>query len=123
MYSSVVLPISVLHRLNDLRSKGCSPRQGGFHNDQPIHGRLERVRASEDAGAERRHRRAGAGRPANDTKALLKDIHVKWNKFSDQEVGALKSNDDLVDQLVSRYVLAKDVAQRDADALRAGRNI
>ena len=63
------------------------------------------------------------GSPANDKKALLQEIHVKWNKFSQQEVGALKSNDDLVNQLVSRYGLAKNVAQQDADTLRAGRNI
>jgi len=56
-------------------------------------------------------------------KALMKDIHVKWNKFSEQEVDALKSNEDLVDQLVTKYGLAKDAAQRDADTLRAGRNI
>jgi hypothetical protein len=60
---------------------------------------------------------------ADAKKALLKDIHVKWGKFSEQDVGSLKSNDDLVTQLVAKYGLAKDVAQRDADTLRAGRNI
>lgn len=55
--------------------------------------------------------------------ALLQEIHVKWDKFSEQEARDLKSNDDLVVQLVAKYGLAKDVAQHDADTLRAGRNI
>ncbi len=61
---------------------------------------------------------AGGGK-----QALLKDIHVKWNKFSEQEVGNFKNNDDLVTQLVARYGLTTDAAQHDADTLRAGRNI
>lgn len=54
---------------------------------------------------------------------LLQDIRVKWGKFSEQELDALKSNDDLVTQLVAKYGLAKDAAQRDADAMRKGRDI
>lgn len=54
---------------------------------------------------------------------LLKDIHVKWGKFSEQELKDLTGNDDLVTQLVAKYGLTKDVAQRDADAVRNGRNI
>ena len=60
---------------------------------------------------------------ANAKKALLQEIRVKWGKFSEQELDALKSNDDLVTQLVAKYGLAKDVAQRDADAMRKGRDI
>ncbi len=60
---------------------------------------------------------------ANARKLLQQDIHVKWNKFSEQEVGAIKSNDDLVVQLVAKYGLAKDAAQRDADALLKGRSL
>jgi hypothetical protein len=55
--------------------------------------------------------------------ALLKDIHVKWGKFTDQELGGLKNNDDLVTQVVAKYGLDKAQAQRDVDMLRAGRNI
>jgi hypothetical protein len=55
--------------------------------------------------------------------ALLKDIRVKWGKFTELELSGLKNNDDLVTQLVAKYGLAKDVAQRDVDTLRAGRNI
>ena len=60
---------------------------------------------------------------AHARKALLQEIRVKWGKFSEQELDALKSNDDLVTQLVAKYGLAKDVAQRDADAMRKGRDI
>jgi hypothetical protein len=66
---------------------------------------------------------AAPNQAANDKKLLLQDIRVKWGKFSDQELGDLKSNDDLVTQLVAKYGLGKDVAQRDADAMLKGRNI
>ena len=55
--------------------------------------------------------------------ALLKDIRMKWGKFTEQELGDLKSNGDLVSQIVDKYGLDKAQAQRDVDALRAGRNI
>lgn len=60
---------------------------------------------------------------ANARKLLQKDIHVKWGKFSEQEIGEIKSNDDLVTQLVARYGLAKDAAQRDAEAVLKGRSL
>jgi hypothetical protein len=53
--------------------------------------------------------------------ALSKDIRAKWDKFSEIEVGALKSEDDLVTQLVSKYSLDKTQAQTDAKALVNGR--
>lgn len=56
-------------------------------------------------------------------KVLLQDIRVKWGKFSEQELNDLTGNDDLVTQLVAKYGLTKEVAQRDADAVRNGRNI
>src|SRR3954465_7846009 len=55
--------------------------------------------------------------------ALLKDIRVKWGKFTELELSGLKSNDDLVGQVVAKYGLEKAQAQRDVDVLRAGRNI
>jgi hypothetical protein len=54
---------------------------------------------------------------------LLKDIRVKWDKFTDKELNGLKSNDDLVSHVVAKYGMDKAQAQRDVDALRAGRNI
>ena len=61
---------------------------------------------------------------AADTKQiLLKDIGAKWNKFSEQELGALKSKDDLVSQVVAKYSIDKAQAQRDVDAVMKGRQI
>ena len=59
-----------------------------------------------------------------DTKqALLKDIRVKWDKFTDQDLSGLKNNDDLVSHVMAKYGLDKAQAQRDVDQLRAGRSI
>ena len=59
-----------------------------------------------------------------DTKhILLKDISAKWGKFSEQELGALKSKDDLVTQIVAKYSIDKAQAQRDVDAVMKGRQI
>lgn len=54
---------------------------------------------------------------------LLKDIGAKWNKFSEQELGALKNKDDLVSQVVAKYSIDKAQAQRDVDAVMQGRQI
>ena len=52
---------------------------------------------------------------------LLTDIGGKWGKFSKQELSDLKSSDDLVAQVVAKYGLEKDAAQRDVDVLVKGR--
>ena len=54
---------------------------------------------------------------------LLKDIRMKWDKFTDQELTDLKSNDDLVSHVVSKYGIEQAEAQRNVDELRSGRNI
>jgi hypothetical protein len=53
--------------------------------------------------------------------ALSKEIHAKWGKFSETDVAAFKSSDELVTQVVSKYGLDKAIAQRDVDALVKGR--
>jgi hypothetical protein len=53
--------------------------------------------------------------------ALSKDIHAKWGKFSETDVAAFKTSDELVTQIVSKYGLDKAIAQRDVDALVKGR--
>jgi hypothetical protein len=63
------------------------------------------------------------GNSAETKQILLKDIGGKWGKFSEQELGALKNNDDLVSQVVSKYSLDKAQAQRDVDAVMKGRQI
>jgi hypothetical protein len=54
---------------------------------------------------------------------VLKEIGVKWGKFSEHDLSALKGNDDLVSQVVAKYGLEKAQAQRDVDALMKGRHI
>ena len=60
---------------------------------------------------------------AESKQILLKDIGAKWNKFSEQELGALKSRDELVTQVVAKYSLDKAQAQKDVDAVMKGRQI
>lgn len=64
-----------------------------------------------------------SGSPADTKQILLKDIGAKWNKFSEQELGALKNKDDLVTQVVAKYSIDKVQAQRDVDAVMKGRQI
>ena len=56
-------------------------------------------------------------------KAILKEIRAKWDKFSEQDLAALKGKDDLVTQIVAKYSIDKAHAQRDVDALLKGRQI
>ena len=66
---------------------------------------------------------ASAGNSADTKQILLKDIGAKWGKFSEQELGALKSKDDLVTQVVAKYSIDRAQAQRDVDAVMKGRQI
>jgi hypothetical protein len=60
---------------------------------------------------------------AETRKIVLKEIGAKWGKFSEHDLSALKSNDDLVNQVVAKYALEKAQAQRDVDTLMKGRHI
>lgn len=66
---------------------------------------------------------SSAANSAEAKQILLKDIGAKWGKFSEQELGGLKSKDDLVTQVVSKYSIDKAKAQRDVDAVMKGRQI
>ena len=66
---------------------------------------------------------ASTGTPADAKQILLKDIGSKWGKFSEEDLSALKSNDDLVAQLAAKYSLEKGQAQRAVDALLKGRQV
>jgi hypothetical protein len=66
---------------------------------------------------------AGTANTAENKQMLLKDIGAKWSKLSEQELGALKSKDDLIDQVVTKYSLDKAQVQRDVDAVMNGRQI
>ena len=61
---------------------------------------------------------------AGRTKQIVcNEIRLKWGKFSDQDLSALKDNNDLVRQLAAKYGLEKAQAQRNVDALMKGRRI
>lgn len=60
---------------------------------------------------------------AESKRIVLKEIGSTWNKFSEQELSALKDNNDLVTQVVAKYGLEKVQAQRDVDALMKGRHV
>jgi len=60
---------------------------------------------------------------ASTKQAICNEIRSKWGKFSDQDLSALKDNDDLVTQRAAKYGLDKAQAQRDVDALMKGRQI
>jgi hypothetical protein len=66
---------------------------------------------------------AKAATPAEARQIVLKEVGAKGGKFSEQDLSALKDNDDLVTQVVANYSLEKGQAQRDVDALLNGRTI
>jgi hypothetical protein len=67
---------------------------------------------------------SGAGSNPVETKQIvLKEIGTKWNKFSEQDLSALKGRDDLITQVVAKYGIEKVQAQRDVDALLKGRQL
>ena len=51
------------------------------------------------------------------------EIQKKWSKFTYAEVSALKSNDDLVAQVQTKYALDRARAQKDVDAFANGRQL
>jgi hypothetical protein len=54
---------------------------------------------------------------------VLNAIGRKWGKFSKQELSVLKTNDELVGQVVRKYGMEKSAAQSDVDTLMAGWNL
>ena len=56
-------------------------------------------------------------------KGILKDIRIKWGKFSEDDLGRLVSNDDLVSEIVAKYSIDRAEAQTEVDALMRGRQI
>ena len=54
---------------------------------------------------------------------MRSEIAGKWSKFSAAEVAALKSKDDLIAQVQSKYSLDRSVAQKDVDAFANGRQL
>ena len=61
--------------------------------------------------------------PGASPTGMRSEIGQKWSKFSAQEVAALKSKDDLVAQVQSKYQLDRTQAQKDVDAFAKGRQL
>jgi hypothetical protein len=59
----------------------------------------------------------------SDRNDVLNAIGAKWSKFSKHELSELKTNDELVTQIVAKYDVEKIAAQRDVDTLMNGRNL
>ena len=57
------------------------------------------------------------------TAGMRGDIQKQWSKFTYAEVSALKSKDELVAQVQSKYALDKVQAQKDVDAFARGRQL
>ena len=51
------------------------------------------------------------------------DIQRQWSKFTHEEVTALKSKDELVAKVQTKYALDKMQAQKDVDAFAKGRQL
>jgi hypothetical protein len=60
--------------------------------------------------------------PANSS-GMRSEIVQKWSKFTEADVIALKSKDDLVSQVQSKYQLDRAQAQKDVDAFAKGRQL
>jgi hypothetical protein len=66
---------------------------------------------------------AASPTPTEARQIVLKDVGAKWGKFSEQDLSALKTKDDLVSQVVAKYSIEKTQAQREVDAVLKGRAI
>jgi len=54
---------------------------------------------------------------------MRNEIQQKWGKFDDQEISAIKDNDDLVAQVQAKYSIDETQAKRDVDAFAKGRQL
>jgi hypothetical protein len=64
-----------------------------------------------------------AGTAAETKEIVFNEIRTTWGKFSDEDLSALKDNNDLVTQLAAKYGIENTQAQRDVDTLLNGRQI
>ncbi len=66
---------------------------------------------------------AAATPPQANAAGMRSEIAAKWPKFSAADITALKSKDDLVTEVQSKYSLDKTQAQKDVDAFAKGRQL
>jgi hypothetical protein len=66
---------------------------------------------------------ANPGGSAETSRTVRREVGAKWDKFSEQDLSALKNRDDLVQAIVSRYGIETNEARRDVDLVLKGRPI
>jgi hypothetical protein len=103
LYSAASSP-SVGGAARSISVEGRQPRTGEIMPNTPATNKAAR---SEDS----------------DRNDVLNAIGAKWSKFSKQELTELRTNDELVTQIVAKYGVGKIAAQRDVDTLMNGRNL
>lgn len=60
---------------------------------------------------------------ASNPEGMRSEIAEKWPKITAEEISELKSKDDLVAQVQSKYQLDQGQAQKDVDAFAKGRRL
>jgi len=58
-----------------------------------------------------------------DREDVLNEIARKWSKFSKRDLTNITTNDQLVGEIVKKYSIKKEAAQREVDILMDGRNL
>jgi hypothetical protein len=58
-----------------------------------------------------------------DREDVLNEIARKWSKFSKRELTNIVANDQLVGEIVKKYGLKQEAAQREVDLLMDGRTL
>lgn len=62
--------------------------------------------------------------PSNSSQADMRsEISTRWGKLSASDIAGLKSTDELVSMVQSKYSLDKSHAQKDVDAFAKGRSL
>jgi hypothetical protein len=60
---------------------------------------------------------------STDRADILKEVALKWSKFSPRELIDTTTNAELVEQIVAKYGSKREAAQREVDILMDGRNL
>ncbi len=67
--------------------------------------------------------KTAADSPQAGASGMRGEIGRKWPKFTPEEISALKSKDDLVTEVQSKYSLDKAQAQKEVDSFARGRQL
>ena len=59
----------------------------------------------------------------NKSAGMRSEIGAKWDKLSSSDIAGLKSKDDLISMVQSKYSLDKATAQKDVNAFAKGRQL